>query len=184
MRSTVNLAVLGLVIERPSYGYELSQRFGSRFGGLLEVGRSHIYAALDSLQRDGLIEPLPPSPDEQPRQRKVHYRATPDGASAYRAGVAEQLHENGRQARTLARLAAIGGSRTETIGLLVDGYEREEEAAASGDDDGGAGSDAELLVTRLLREERRVMREAQRAWATFARAELAAFDDRAAAETS
>ncbi|ADB49990.1 PadR family transcriptional regulator [Conexibacter woesei] len=183
MRSTVNLAVLGLVIERPSYGYELSQRFGRRFGDLFAVGRSHIYAALDSLQRDSLIEPLPrPQPvGRRPRQPRVHYRVTADGARTYREWVAEQLRENTQRSQMLARLAVVGAGQTETIDLLLAGYElaaRNGGAATAGDGDGEANGDAaERLVLRLLEEERRVMREAQQKWMAFARRELAAFDD-------
>lgn len=179
MRSTVNLAVLGLVIERPSYGYELSQRFGRRFGDLFAVGRSHIYAALDSLQRDGLIEPLPrPQPvGRRPRQPRIHYGATDDGARTYREWVAEQLHENARRSQMLARLAAVGRQQTETLDLLLERYElaaRNGDASADGGSDRGA---AERLVARLLEEERRVMNEAQKAWIALARRELAAFED-------
>lgn len=88
MRSTVDVAVLGLVLERPSYGYELSKRFEQRFGALLSVSRSHIYSALNSLLRDRLIEPLPH--DGSLRQPKVHYRATADGVAAFRTWLAER----------------------------------------------------------------------------------------------
>jgi DNA-binding PadR family transcriptional regulator len=47
-------AVLGLVIERPSYGYQLAQRLDERFpsGGWQKAG---IYGALDSLEGAGLV---------------------------------------------------------------------------------------------------------------------------------
>lgn len=89
VRSPVDVAVLGLVLEHPSYGYELSKRFEQRFGALLSVSRSHIYGALNSLQRDRLIEPLP-DPGDSPRQPKVHYRATEAGVAAFRAWLAER----------------------------------------------------------------------------------------------
>jgi DNA-binding PadR family transcriptional regulator len=48
-------AVLGLVAERPSYGYQLAQRLEERFpsGGW---ERSGVYGALDSLEREGYVE--------------------------------------------------------------------------------------------------------------------------------
>ena len=50
MRSPVNWAVLGLTIERPSYGYEILQRFERNYGELLKLSSpSQIYKALDSL---------------------------------------------------------------------------------------------------------------------------------------
>ncbi len=58
LRSQVVCAVLGLVIEKPSHGYEIGQRFERRFGGFLSVGRSSIYAALASLMEAALIEKM------------------------------------------------------------------------------------------------------------------------------
>ena len=47
-------AVLGLVIERPGYGYQLAQRLEERFG-CSEFAPSGVYSALDQLSRDSLI---------------------------------------------------------------------------------------------------------------------------------
>jgi hypothetical protein len=47
-------AVLGLVIERPGYGYQLAQRLEERFGSS-EFAPSGVYSALDQLSRDSLI---------------------------------------------------------------------------------------------------------------------------------
>ena len=128
MRTTVNLAVLGLVIERPSYGYELSRRLGERFGDLLAVSRSQVYGALDALQRDGLIEPLPSPPAaEALRQPKVHYRATAAGERAFAAWLADALGRHARHARLLGAIAALAGEAAgdgAAVAALVAAYER------------------------------------------------------------
>lgn len=131
----VDVAVLGLVIERPSYGYELSKRFEQRFGALLHVSRSHIYAALNSLLGDQLIEPLPT--DESQRQPKVHYCATAAGAEAFRGWVAEQLHDNVQRSQLLGRIAATGVRGRDEVLTLVDGHEHAL-AAALGELEGRA----------------------------------------------
>src|ERR1019366_9433026 len=86
MRSPVSWALLGLVIERPSYGYELVQRFERTYGDALELSSpSQIYTALEALERRSLIEKLPdddPSTDVG-RQPKPHYRASGDGVGGY-----------------------------------------------------------------------------------------------------
>jgi len=46
--------VLGLLVERPSYGYELAQRLGTRLDFLGLQGNS-IYRILDRLEDDGWI---------------------------------------------------------------------------------------------------------------------------------
>jgi len=49
-------AVLGLVIERPGYGYQLAQRLQERFGSW-RWEPSGVYSALDQLQRDEHVRP-------------------------------------------------------------------------------------------------------------------------------
>lgn len=87
IRSPVYRAVLGLIIERPSYGYELVQRFERTYGDVLNLSSpSQIYTALDTLARKSLIEELPTTPARQGgvvRQPKPHYRATKAGEESF-----------------------------------------------------------------------------------------------------
>ncbi len=97
LRSQVACAVLGLVIEKPSHGYEIGQRFDRRFGGFLSVGRSSIYAALASLMDAGLIEKMAGrSTTGVSRGAKAgaSYRATAPGARAYREWLAERVRND------------------------------------------------------------------------------------------
>jgi DNA-binding PadR family transcriptional regulator len=195
MRSAVNWAVLGLVIERPSYGYELFQRLERRYGGVLEPPISQIYAALNALERAALIEPLPEEartlePDDglRPaarRQPKVHYRATASGARAFRTWVAEQIREDPRHVELLRRIAgtaAAGVDRTGTMRELVDAYERAcvEEASRLPLPPARAGvtpaAAAGELVERLVLAARRGLLDAHFAWIAYARKEIEAFE--------
>lgn len=47
-------AILGLVIERPGYGYQLAQRLEERFGSSA-FAPSGVYSALDQLSRDEFV---------------------------------------------------------------------------------------------------------------------------------
>ena len=49
--------VLGLVCERPGYGYDLGQRITERFA-FLEVADGFVYSALDRLEKDGWVQEL------------------------------------------------------------------------------------------------------------------------------
>lgn len=195
MRSAVNWAVLGLVIERPSYGYELFQRLERRYIGVLDPPISQIYAALNALERAELIEPLPeeervPVPDEAlrpaaKRQPKVHYRATASGARAFREWVAEQMRDDPRHVELLRRIAgtaAAGIDRGGTMRTLVDAYERAclEEASQlplppSRDGATPAAAVGEL-VERLVLAARRGLLDAHFAWIAYARKEIDAFE--------
>src|ERR1700684_77907 len=78
MKSAVNWALLGLVIERPSYAYELAQRFDRTYEGALSLSStSHVYTALGALSDRGLIEELAGS--RVGRQPKPRYRAPAQG---------------------------------------------------------------------------------------------------------
>lgn len=186
MRSPVNFAVLGLVIERPSYGYELSQRLQSRFGGLLEVrSRSHVYAALDRLQGEGLVEGMEaeaPAAEGPARQPKVHYRATAAGALAYRQWLAERLRDDEERIELLGRLIAVGARDLAALGDLLDRYDAECVAATQRiplADRSGAGRESPAeFVARLVAEERRFVLEAQLRWIDYAREELRARAER------
>lgn len=130
MRSTVNWAVLGLVIEKPSYGYELLQRFGARYGEVLRVsGPSHLYAALNRLEKARLIEPALDADAavaaEVQRQPKVCYRATAAGARAFRRWVAERMRDDEQRVELTGRLNAVGARRLEALGDIVDRYAHE-----------------------------------------------------------
>lgn len=111
MRSPVNWALLGLVIQRASYGYELAQRFEQTYGDAIELSsRSHIYAAIDSLAARGLIERAPPETvmEDEARQPRPHYRATKAGICSYEHWLIDYLEEDQRRARIFARqLAAL-----------------------------------------------------------------------------
>jgi len=190
MRSAVNWAVLGLVLERPSYGYELSQRLERRSSGVLDPPISQIYAALNALERAELIEPLPvqEAPAEEPptarRQPKVHYRATSSGARAFRDWVAEGMRDDPRHAELMRRIAgaasATGVDRVQAMRELVDAYERAcvEEASRMplppmrGETPAAAAGE---LVERLVLAAQRGLLDAHFAWIEHARRELDAF---------
>lgn len=182
LRSQVACAVLGLVIEKPSHGYEIGQRFERRFGGLLRVGRSSIYAALGTLLEAALIEKMAArSTTGVSRGAKAGacYRATAAGARAYRAWLAERLRSDPQRVEMLGRMMLAGVHSVDAALDFIARYEREcireaqelarpSPAMVSGDD--GVGD----LVERLLIEERRRMIDAQLAWINYARAELLA----------
>ena len=182
LRSQVACAVLGLVIEKPSHGYEIGQRFERRFGGFLSVGRSSIYAALGSLMEAELIEKLSSrSTTGVSRGAKAgaSYRATARGARAYRGWLAERVRSDPQRVEMLGRMTLAGVHSAEAALDFIGCYEREcvreaqelarpIESAA----DGCAGISG--LLERLLIEERRRIIDAQLAWITYARAELRA----------
>lgn len=192
MRSRVNWAVLGLLLERPSYGYELHQRMARRFpADVLDPTQSHVYAALDVLERTELIEVLPESEVEEAadasrggarkRLPKVHYRATAAGGHAFRSWLAEQMRSDPAHGEFVRRLALAAGMHR--IGLmheLVDAYEdgcvREAQALPLPGADGLPAKSPDVLVQRLAVAARRAVLEGQMTWLRYARKEIEAFE--------
>jgi DNA-binding PadR family transcriptional regulator len=80
-------AVLGLVIQRPGYGYQLEQRVKERFGSAQFVASS-IYKALGRLEKDNLIRVAGGSEEielaDAERQRRIKYEATQEGVGYFR----------------------------------------------------------------------------------------------------
>jgi DNA-binding PadR family transcriptional regulator len=86
---SVKHAVLGLVIERPSYGYELIQRLEQRIEGW-RPSETAVYPALRSLRAEGMIRARDATADGgvvSAHRGVVWYEATEMGREEFRAWV-------------------------------------------------------------------------------------------------
>jgi DNA-binding PadR family transcriptional regulator len=193
LRSPVSWALLGLVIQRPSYGYELVQRFERTYGHVLELSSpSQIYTALDALERRELIEKLPPGEaPEISRQPKPHYRPTPLGVESHADWLIEQAHDERRRLHLFALQLAVLGPQGALA--ILERYEQAclQDASETALEPGGkphgpqtgvlssgaiprAGNEGQVgeLAARLSREEQRLSVQARLAWIGYARREL------------
>src|SRR6185437_11437269 len=180
MRSLVNWALLGLIIDRPSYAYELAQRFERTYEGALTLSSvSHVYVALGKLSERGLVEEVPGT--RSGRQPKPHYRATDIGLDAFRDWLVEQLSEDRqRQKLFVLQLAALAWSPEMALDV-IDRVEAEclQEAARTplGSGPGETVESRSHMVTRLIGEESRLAVGAKLAWVQYAREELRALGE-------
>jgi DNA-binding PadR family transcriptional regulator len=177
MQSAVHWALLGLVIERPSYGYELAQRFEQAYAGMLQLsGVSYVYTALDSLQCRCLIEEIPGT--RTGRQPKPRYRATAEGVRSYQERLILQMREDLRRSRLFARQLAVLAQEPEMALDVIERYGQECLAEASGMPLPASGGDcvdaAAGLAARLVSEERRLAIESRLPWIDYARSEFKA----------
>jgi DNA-binding PadR family transcriptional regulator len=178
MRSPINWGVLGLLLERSGYGYDLFHRFERTYAELLELSSpSQIYKALDALEERGLIEPLPSEvavPEEQ-RQRKTHYRACAEAVPSYRDWLLAQVSSERQHLELLA--LAVGALPARDALLVVDRYERyllAERASAPPPLDG-----ASARARRLAEQAKQLETGVALKWTTYARRELQAAIDAA-----
>jgi DNA-binding PadR family transcriptional regulator len=79
-------AILGLVIERPGYGYQLAQRLEERFGSST-FAPSGVYSSLDQLGRKGLVRAAGEMGGGLARRAapRTIYEATEDGVKHFEA---------------------------------------------------------------------------------------------------
>jgi DNA-binding PadR family transcriptional regulator len=177
MHSLVNWALLGLVIDRPSYAYELARRFEREYRGALSLSStSHVYTALDALRRRSLIEEVPGT--RVGRQPKPRYRATAKGVDDYLDSLVGQIREDRRRQRLFVLELATLTRNPEMALEIIARYEQEclQEAQTISIPlaDGApldVGSD---VIARLLREENRLSLKAKLSWVAYARRELRA----------
>ncbi len=189
LKSQVVFAVLGLVIEKPSYGYELWKRFEPRFGGFMRTSMSGIYSALGSLAAAGLVEKMVGAESTgvtQGAKAGPPYRATEQGTRAYRRRVAERLRGDPGRTEMLGQLVLAGIDGIVAALELLDRYEEqcllELQEMSPPIASWQSSSVVSRLVERLIVEERRRTIDAQLKWVDYARAELRAFAEQGAAE--
>jgi DNA-binding PadR family transcriptional regulator len=175
MHSSVNWALLGLVIERPSYAYELARRFEREYRGALSLSStSHVYTALDALRRRSLIEEVPGT--RVGRQPKPGYRATTKGVEGYLEWLVGQIREDRRRQRLFVLELASLTHNPEMAREVIARYERAclqeaQKIPMPGEDGAPTGAGSELIA-RLLSEESRLALKAKLSWLEYARQEL------------
>ena len=172
IRSPLAWALLGLVIEQPSYGYELVQRYRRVYGETPALNVvSNVYRLLETLHAHELIEETAPSPDQKPapnRLPKPHYRATEQGVGAYAEWLLVQLQEARQRQRAFARQLAMLEPRTALE--LMDRFE--EECLIEADELTPAETEQEVVAGRLADRDEELVLGARLSWIKFAREEL------------
>jgi DNA-binding PadR family transcriptional regulator len=98
----IELAILGLLKERPMHGYQLNRELSEQLGGLWRVSYGSLYPSLRRLERQGAITSEPGTG----ARRKTVYAITPDGERLFLELLEETPQENQTEdARFRVRLA-------------------------------------------------------------------------------
>jgi DNA-binding PadR family transcriptional regulator len=173
MQSAVNWALLGLIIERPSYAYELARRFERTYDGALSLSSvSHIYTALSTLRERRLVKEVEQS--GEPTRSRRRYEATEHGAAEHADWVVGQVAGERRRQRVLvAQLGALARTPEQALAAL-DAYEQAciHEMASASPPGADEGPGTTRLVARLASEETRLSIAARLRWVQYARAQL------------
>jgi len=74
--------ILFLLLEEPSYGYEISRRIREISEGRYVIKETTLYSAFSRLEKNGYIESF--YSDETTGKKRTYYRITQDGLEYYR----------------------------------------------------------------------------------------------------
>lgn len=88
----LELAILGLLKDRPVHGYQLSRELGDQLGGFWRVSYGSLYPTLRRLERAGDVEVVPS--DASVGRRKNVYRITDQGERTFLELLQETPHDN------------------------------------------------------------------------------------------
>ncbi|HEY6780059.1 MAG TPA: PadR family transcriptional regulator [Thermoleophilaceae bacterium] len=175
-------AVLGLLVERRGYAYDIARRFEDTVGPAFHVHYGAIYQALDALERDALIRGALREHDVLSERRRrtgprVVYETTDEGLEAYEEWIRTPARVEPLRGELALKVALSRPEHGPALLTLIDDYERaclerlKEHAAAAEDavEQEGAGSwrlsssaIARERATRLLNAEIEWVRDLRR----------------------
>jgi DNA-binding PadR family transcriptional regulator len=72
---SIRYGILGALTEESLHGYEIKRRVETLLGGSWDINIGQVYATLQRLERDGLVEPV----GERCGRRKLTYQSTEAG---------------------------------------------------------------------------------------------------------
>lgn len=81
IRGYNDMIILYLILEEPSYGYEISRAIKERSDGKYIIKETTLYSAFTRLEKHGYIESF--YGDETNGKRRTYYRITDSGRSYY-----------------------------------------------------------------------------------------------------
>jgi DNA-binding PadR family transcriptional regulator len=188
MTSQFNWALLGLVIRRPGYGYDLARRFERDYGDVLPLSYdSHVYMALAELERRGLIEATsvtgPPS-SRTGLTPRPGYRATEHGSRSYRAWLLTKLEESQRSWLLFVRMLGVLAPEPEAALEIIERYRLNLLAEAAkgptrrSPEERESTDQTARLIRRLSEEGQRAVSGRMLDWVDYARREFEALADK------
>jgi DNA-binding PadR family transcriptional regulator len=169
-RSTVDMAVLSVVLERPAHGYDIGVRFVSRYHPLYRTTVQNVYTNLKRLRQVGFIEPidLEGEPASHGQVRKATFRATAEGARSFRGWLTSPIPPETARRELFARLRALRPDNYQAMLTLLDRYE----AAVLSSIGFASGAQPLTIVDELAREDHEAALEGALRWSVAAREKL------------
>jgi DNA-binding PadR family transcriptional regulator len=117
-------ALLGLLLDRPAYRYQLGDRLQERLGPAWKINSGQLYQTIDRLELDGLIERIDSATDDQ-HERHV-FAATAAGEDEFEHWFDGSMGRARLLRRPLlVKITLAGPERLKDTLQEIDNYERE-----------------------------------------------------------
>jgi DNA-binding PadR family transcriptional regulator len=161
---SMKYAVLGLLVERRGYAYDIARRFEETVGPAFHVHYGAIYQALDALERDELIRGALREGDLLSERRRragprVVYETTDEGVEAYETWIRTPARVEPLRGELALKVALSRPEHGAALLALIDDYERAcldrlREHSASAEDAAGNGAPSWRLSSSAIARER------------------------------
>jgi DNA-binding PadR family transcriptional regulator len=122
-------AVLGLIMERRGYGYDLAQRLAERLGPAWRLNPAAVYQALNQLESEGMVRGCERpsslrSNGDRRRQPRLVYEATERGREALQSWLLAPALRQEPIRSELALKLAVAQASAEELRAVIDQAER------------------------------------------------------------
>lgn len=181
--SPVTGALLGLLLERPGYGYELAQRLNERMGPSWKLTPSSIYSVLERLEADQLVRrTVKDMPGRQRQRERIMFHATDAAAEAFEEWLARPARKEPIRTELLAKIAVARPGDAARLLESLDEYERECRVFLKGADEqrvidaeGPGRRPWNALLSEVIETAADQQLRAELEWVEFARRRIGGF---------
>jgi DNA-binding PadR family transcriptional regulator len=118
-------AVLALIIEQPSHGYEVAARLNRRLGPSSQIEPKQIYPMLDQLEGAHFLTSRIEHVPGRPRQTRTVYEATDAASEVVEEWLSSKVEKTPLREDVWARIACARPGQAKKVLRALDQYEQE-----------------------------------------------------------
>jgi len=117
----LDFAILGLLHEGPTHGYDLRRRLNSALGPFRALSYGSLYPALKDLTQRGLIAQTTETTSATGRRPRIGYELTPEGKEFFDAAVSHAGADTAEDDTFAVRFAFFARTEADIRRLILEG---------------------------------------------------------------